>query len=152
MSNETKYAAPPDEFPENGSSGSGTDTAYSVQARMAYITPKVVAGQLLDLRWTKIHFDPARNGVPVREGLFPQFRTLGLLSYQAAQAMRWWFIAAAAKDHDHLCLETRLVEHEVKYSYSAVAARACEVIGAGDDRRHMMPERTPTPAQDAVKR
>ncbi len=135
---EIKYLAPADEFPKKGTSASGTDTAYTVEARMAYHRPEIVAGHNLDLRWSRVSFEASRVGVPNRPSMFPLER-LGLLSYQAAQALRWWFVAEAAKDHKHLCVETRLVEHEVKYSYSETAERACAQVGGEDDRSHMHP-------------
>ena len=142
MADNPKLAAPPDEFPRSGGSASGTETAYTVEARHAYYQPEVIAGHLLDLRWSRIECAPAHGGVPIKEGLFPFHSTLGLLSYQAAQALRWWFIAAAAKDYKHLCIETRLVEHKITYSYSEVAERACAGVGTKDDRSHCFPPKS----------
>jgi hypothetical protein len=139
-SNDGKYLLPPDDFPKEGSAASGSDTAYTVEVRLAYYVPQIRVGRLLDTRWQTIDFETARTGVPIARGIFPTYDTLGLLSYQAAQALRWWFIAEAAKNYEHLCLETRLVEHKVAYSYKASAVRACAYVGGGEDRSNMFPE------------
>lgn len=147
-----EYQPPADEFPSKGSSGSGTEIAYSVQARLAYHQPRQVCGHLLDLRWTTLYFEKSPIGVPVRAGSMARGHC-GLLSYQAAQALRWWFLAQAELEFSCLCLETRLVEHRVEYSYSATAARAGAIIG-GDDRSNIMfgwGEKTPPPIPDANK-
>lgn len=132
---EIKYPAPPDEFPSKGSSGSGTEVAFSVQARLAYIEPRQVAGHLLDTRWTTLHFEKSPIGVPTK----PQLSSVnhGLLSYQAAQALRWWFLAQADVEFSCLCIETRIVEHKITYSFTETAQRAGDLIG-GDDRSNIM--------------
>jgi hypothetical protein len=72
-----------------------------------------------------------------------QLEKLGLFSYESAQAMRWWFLAAAENSFVNdatpyapmrlplprpWSLETRLVRHEVKYQYAVTAVSACEFI------------------------
>lgn len=134
-----KYPAPPDNFPNKGSNASGTCLAYSVEARVASYEPRVIGGNLMDTRWRRVSMDIAKAGVPVRGlTLFPVFPTLGLLPYQAAQALRWWFLAQAEAEFSCLCVETRLVEHKVEYSYSETSERACSVIGEGESRSNII--------------
>ena len=132
-----KYPAPPDAFPVNGASATGTDIGYSVEARLAYPEPRQVCGHLLDLRWTTLHFDKSPIGVPqARPGNFLMLAT-GLYSYQAAQALRWWFLAQAENEFSCLCIESRIVEHQITYSYYTKAVRAGSIVG-GDDRSNIM--------------
>lgn len=51
----------------------------------------------------------------------------GLMNYQAAQALRWWFLAnlEATQKYSGFGVETRLVKHRV--TYSAQAARVGEL-------------------------
>src|SRR5690606_9220355 len=98
--------------------------------------------QLFDQRWKRVKFDtiPLPVGVPSGPPSLSGLRDkLGLYSYQAAQALRWWFHANAAASWNDLCLETRLVKHRVKYSYECEAISAHAVIG-GDDRSNVMPD------------
>jgi hypothetical protein len=106
-------------------SGSGTETGWSVEARLNYFTPKSVAGMVLDDRWQTVPFREAALGVPAHRRGSP-LALVHLYEYSAAQALRWWFIAAAAAEIEAICLETRLVKHKVAYSYSATALEAVE--------------------------
>jgi len=140
MADKPNYDPPPDSFPAKGpSSGSGSNTLYSVQARMAYFKPQQVCGHLLDLRWTTLHFPNAPIGVPQHRRFQYGAIMTGLMSYQAAQALRWWFLAEIDKESGGLCIETRLVEHRVRYEYSSEAIRAVCPIGVGECRSNIMP-------------
>lgn len=139
MSDDPKYAAPVDNFPQKGSSGSGDDILYSVQARLAYHDARLICGHLLDLRWKTLYFEKSPIGVPAARPFRFGAMATGLLSYQAAQALRWWFLAEAETNFSCLCVETRLVEHRVSYSYSSEAIRAVAPIGS-DDRSNTMPD------------
>lgn len=151
MSEETKekYPPQPDAFPKKGSSASGTEFAYTVEARYAYPEPKVICGMMLDLRWRSVQFDPSPIGVPTQHrycpwgGGFPH-----LMTYPAAQALRWWFLAQAKSVFDHLCVETRLVKHEVTYQISEKAIAAAAEIDGGDEREAF---RQPPPLPKAVE-
>lgn len=134
---DAKYLPPEDDFPEKRSSGNGSVTMYSVQARLAYHEPREVAGHLLDLRWKTINTVPAGFGIPSRR--FHNVPDTGLLSYQAAQSIRWWFLAQAEAEFSCMCVVTRLVEHVVNYNYSTEATRAVETVGEGEDRGNIMP-------------
>lgn len=136
---ETKTEAPK-EFPRKASSGSGGVTGYSVEARLNYHEPRTISGQIFDNRWSTVHFQQTVPpfGVPSgRRYNSCWYDQTGLFSYQAAQALRWWFLANAEVEFSCLCLETRLIEHEIKYSYSSTGVKAGAVIG-GDDRSNIM--------------
>lgn len=128
----TELKASEDQFPKVGSSASGTQKAYSIEARYAYLTPKKFGELLLDTRWRRVNYTDVPDGCGVPKGTRFLFAAeqCGLLGYAAAQALRWWFHANA--DHylgASACLETRIVVHEVKYSYSESAIDAGSVIG-----------------------
>lgn len=109
------------EFPQKGASGSGTEHWYTVQGRYMFNEPKQFGNQLFDQRWKEIHFDRVQpplgvpSGPPDLGGVRDRH---GLYSYEAAQALRWWFHANAAASWGNLCLETRLVRHVVEYEFS----------------------------------
>lgn len=130
------------EFPKKGQSGSGTEEAYSVQARFMYNSPQQFGKQIFDQRWTTVQFDQVTppfgvpHGAPTVLGVRD---TCGLYGYQAAQALRWWFHANAAAAWQDTCLETRLVKHKLQYEFSSEAVSAHAIIG-GDDRSGMMPD------------
>jgi len=131
--------APPSEFPKQGGSGSGTETCYSVEARCTH-KPKQIGAQIFDANWLTVQFDHVAPPLGVPSGPPSMMRDkLGLYGYQAAQALRWWFHANAAAGWQDGCIETRLVKHEVKYSYSSQALSAHVAIG-GEDRSGVMPD------------
>lgn len=140
MTQDDKYTPAPDTFPSKGTNGSGTDSAFSVQARMAYWEPKEICGHLLDTRWRTIHFQQSPIGVPTQARYCPWGASLqGLMTYQAAEALRWWFMAQAAHSFDHLCLETRIVKHKVTYSFSEEAVGAGAVVNSPRDNIAITP-------------
>lgn len=121
--------------------GSGTTIGYSVEARSTS-KPTLVLGNMIGEKWTRISFARGEKGVPI-PGCWDgsgQLEKLGLFSYESAQAMRWWFLAAAENSFVNdatsiripmpspWCLETRLVRHEIKYQYAVTAVSACEFI------------------------
>ncbi len=126
VSEDSKYAPLADEWPKAGSSASGTDRSYSVQARMAYYEPRTVSGMMLDTRWKTVCFKPGEVGVPIHR--WHSWPDHGLYNYQAAEALRWWFVAQARVENNEICLETRLVEHEVDYSWKESSVKAVGYI------------------------
>lgn len=112
------------------SSANGTDTGWTVEARLAYHEPRIVAGMPLDDRWRIVHFnDKSPIGVP-RASPWSVLHLCSLYEYAAAQALRWWFIAEAQRSEigGALCLQTRLCSHRVEYSYSSKPDKAAEHI------------------------
>lgn len=137
--------------------GSGTTVGYSVEARSTS-TPTLVLGNMIGEKWTRISFARGEKGVPI-PGCWDgsgQLERLGLFSYESAQAMRWWFLAAAENDFVYAedtpyapirlprprpwNLETRLVRHEVKYQYAVTAVSVCEFVA-----NHLGPPKNPEP-------
>lgn len=112
------------------SSASGNFMGYSVEARSTYYKPEKIGELLLDKRWRQIHWSDDRGGMPEGPSYQqPWLRSHGLFSYQAAQALRWWFLAEVEANGRHFCIETRLVEHKVTYSTKAEEGRALDKIG-----------------------
>lgn len=121
--------------------GSGTTIGYSVEARSTS-QPTFILGNMIGEKWTRLSFSRGKKGVPV-PGCWDssgQLKKLGLFSYESAQALRWWFLAAAENEFVNDAtpirlprphpwrLETRLVRHEVKYQYTVTAVSTCEFV------------------------
>ena len=127
---------------ERSSSRNGTIYAYRVEARYNFDTPQIIAGQLLDNRWRLISFAEAPAGLGVPRGRSLEAAELhgtDCYGYTAAQALRWWFHAEADKDFNGMCLESRLVKYEIKYSTTWKPVSRHGEIG-GDDRSNCMPD------------
>lgn len=129
------------EYPKDGQSHSGTTNGYSVQARYNYPEPKQFGDIILHREWKTIYFPKSNTiGVPTGNSLDWAANQLGLLSYPAAQALRWWFHAnAEAEILGSLCLETRIVKHKVEYSIKEQKVSDHQYIG-GDDRSNILPD------------
>lgn len=115
-------------------SGSGTFSAYRVEARyMGYEGVTKIGETVLTKEWQHVYFPEASIGVPRCDPYhMPQMVATRTLSYTAAQALRWWFHAAAnAERLGGLCVETRLVVFKIEYSHSAL--RTGEILGVGGD-------------------
>jgi hypothetical protein len=119
-------------------SHSGSETAYSVEARYNYISPAKIGKQLFDNRWRTVEFDASSVGVPRAPSYQRETLNSGLLSYSAAQALRWW-LHALADYEGHSCIETRLIKHKISFSMEIVAVSSHAEIG-GDNKSSMMPD------------
>jgi hypothetical protein len=130
------------EFPRKSHEG-GTPClyGYSVEARFGGYTNgrsrRVNDDFILTTTWQKIPFETGAVGVPAQNwGLDRHLAVIGLMSYDAAQALRWWFLASLNTDYrGSLCVETRLVQHKVRVSWEATAIRECDAF-LGDDTRY----------------
>lgn len=131
-----------EEFPKSGSSGSGTTTGYTVEARHNYHDPVTIGSQTFDLRWREVRYQRGVPGVPTRSGSPHDEGTYRTYSFPAAQALRWWLHAESeAGTGFGVCLETRLIEHKIEYKYSVTAIAAHEHAGGdGGD----IPTRAPS--------
>ena len=91
-----------------------------VEARTSYSEPQKHGGVIVDSQWRRIHFPKTPIGVPnLTEVLHPDAARNGLLNYEAAMALAYWWMALPDDDKQipfpALCIETRIVK--VKYSY-----------------------------------
>lgn len=86
---------------------------------------KDIFGLRLDGVWRRLPYI-IQNGGMVVNGVIcgvplghidPVAAEHGLLPYNAAQALRAWFVAALSADFKHLCVQTRLVRVKLKTSY-----------------------------------
>ncbi len=126
-----------DKFPRKGGSSSGSEIAYSVEARYNYSHAEKFGALILDKRWTRINFEKTDIGVP--NTVRTQFSTENnLLSWVAANALRWWFLSSLGFSGT-TCVETRIVKHVITYSFSEEITSAHHVIG-GEDRSSSMPD------------
>lgn len=103
-------------------SGNGTDKAYTVQARMSNDEVRTIGGNTVTGKWRDVHFQKGTPGVPSPRRLNCSPLITDYLSYEAAQALRWWFISEAELSGPFgmlgsLCLETRIMQHSIRYSY-----------------------------------
>jgi len=143
MTKETKEITENNEFDADKArrgSASGTEIAYSVEVRYAFGS-KLVGDTIIGEKWQALNFYKSPIGVPVGGFMTERSNRNGLLSYPAAQALRWWFLAdmEASSDFSVLGFETRLVKHEFKYTEEHKAVSAHCLI-SGDDRSSMMPD------------
>lgn len=136
------------EYKRNQGHGTGTETCYTVEARHCYPDAIVIAGQIFDIRWKRAHFEESPVGVPSGPAYIHRHaKEHGMLSYQAAQALRWWIHAQGESTGTGcVCLETRLVKHQIKWSYSIEAMSAHDLV-TGDDRSNIMPDWGAQPQQ-----
>jgi hypothetical protein len=130
--------------------GSSSCCGYKVEARFNNHYAKPVGDQVFDLRWQEVHFDRAGFGVPASRFAVAAnvFGDLDMMSYEQAEAMRWWFLAhlEATRPGGRLCWETRLVEYKVDYSRSAKPLEYINAFdGSGDLPSDMQPEPKETP-------
>ena len=128
-----------------GSGGSGTNTCYSVQARMVEGCSPVIlkfthasfSQTVTDAKWETLHFPQvSRDKAGVKASIFDEkYADHGYYSYTAAQALRWWFLA----EEPRFAVETRLLEHKFEFSYSAKPVRAICLIDP-EKREDIMPD------------
>lgn len=106
------------EFPKEHSNQEGTTHGYTVEARNGG-GPVTVGDQIFDGEWRRVGFTKSAGGIP-DDPMLSQYR---LHSYTAAEALRWWFLAVCHRDF-RICMETRLVTHQVKYKWTVTAIEA----------------------------
>jgi hypothetical protein len=109
--------------------GPSSTAPPSVEARYVYPTPITIGNQVFDNRWRTVDFQQSPIGVPGSVWLNRYTATLGFLPYESAQALRWWVLAELRKGFQGICLETRLVRHEVQYNLKSKAISAHDNLG-----------------------
>jgi hypothetical protein len=130
--------------------GSSSCCGYKVEARFNSHHAEAAGDQLFDLRWQEVRFDRSNFGVPASRfaAAANTFGDLDMMSYEQAEAMRWWFLAhlEATRAGGCLCWETRLVEYQVSYSRSA---KPIEYINAFDCRGDLPKDMAPADVEPA---
>ena len=101
---------------------------YTVQARYSRDGAKEICGQTFTDSWSEVRFERGRTGVPISSPGDHAINVSGLLSYQSAEAMRWWFLANAAAQFNHMCLETRIIEHAVRLECTSTPVRVIQEL------------------------
>jgi hypothetical protein len=117
------------EYERKGETAEGTETGYTVEARNNYPLPETIGRLLLDNRWQRVNFPRSDTGVPQCVDYQRHVKMLGLLSLEAAQALRWW-LHADARNESKYCVETRIVRHKISYSYKIEAVAVVDVVPA----------------------
>ena len=127
---EEKKVEEKSEYPKLMSKGSSNSCGYSVEARYCYDKPAEICGQIFDRRWQEVGFKESSIGVPKGNPYDRGLRDNKLLGYSAAQALRWWFIANADASGilGTLCVQTRIVMHEIKTTHDIQAVSASDII------------------------
>jgi len=111
-----------EEYPNKCESLSGTNYAYSVQAKYNYSEPRQFGDTIYHKEWKTVKFTESINcGVPNNSECWVA-EHFGLFSYAAAQALRWWFHANTEQEsYMARLLETRIVKHKIEYSFKQEA-------------------------------
>ena len=113
------------------SSGTGTDSGFLVEVRNTYHTPEVICGVVLDNRWRRIPLEQNNQGFGVPLTRYRPGRAhVNLLTRTEAEAFRWMFLAhvEAERGCPKFCLETRIVEVQMKYEFSAKEVRYIDAL------------------------
>ena len=123
------------------STANGTITGYRVEAMHDYHEPLTIGDQTFTREWKIVEFSPGACGVPVGARYYQPWLSAGqCVSYQAAQALRWWLHASAEADGGGaLCLRSRIVKFAIKYSFEVQRQTEHCQIG-GEDRSNFMPD------------
>lgn len=129
-------------------SGSGSMRCYVVEARCRCDRPQVLtSGEIMDGQWRQIHF-PRGSAIGVRVQLWNRMAEAeGYLDFAAANALAWWFMANADYRSDGgmvlraLGVETRLVQVEFAYSFSAKESGIGAAMTEHDERDFKLQQR-----------
>lgn len=145
-----RYRIPEIELNRDGKhgSGGGTTVYYKVEVRTSYHQPTVLAGGkehfVIDNCWREW---PIRRGAAIYGNNIPYRPAYdasdehGLFPYITAEAHRLALLAHLEATHfaGSLCIETRLVAVEYKYSYEAKEIGVTPVLRADRNRHQFTP-------------
>lgn len=112
---------PNDKLPREGAFRRGEVNYYSVEARCTMPTPITIGGQIFDARWRRVRTTllPNEHGAVEPKFIFPGKHEFGLLTWAQANAIRWLLVCRAEQqDHWSPDLETRIIEHRLRYDLS----------------------------------
>lgn len=129
--------------PTHGS-GSGTQRLYKVEVRTTYPSPAKIGDFVITGEWRVL---PIRHETIPFAANIPSGWTervaaahgLGLCSFEAAQAHRFAFLATleAASTMGSLCIQTRLVQIELTYTYATKETGVSCHYNATEDMRSL---------------
>ena len=145
-------------------SGGGEHRYYVVEARTTYPEPQVVNGVLLTRDWRRLPVtEVARVPVAIGAGAitvpassWPSVNPtgMGLMEREAAYALAVRFMVDGGDQHGgysagtaQLCVEARLVEVKLVYSYGVTEVGVCEPFSLFESLRYLksMPRSSPDP-------
>ena len=103
----------------------GSVTGYKVEARRGDgLGPRIVNGQIFDAEWREVVFaETPIGGIPPRNPHDYELAAFGLMRFEAAQAMRWWWLSTQL-----FGIETRLRKYEVEYNMSEHDKGGCHEV------------------------
>ncbi|MFA7238970.1 MAG: hypothetical protein WC091_02585 [Sulfuricellaceae bacterium] len=106
----------------------GNDLRYVVEVRFNSYKPTAFGGDVFDNRWQRLNFKKGQGGVPTKARYEAWGDIFGLMTYEAANALRFWFLAEiqSTEECSHWCWETRLVPVMVTYSVSTESQEPIE--------------------------
>lgn len=143
-------------------SGSSTGTYYKVEFRTITSMTAVIGNPnepfpfVIDHYWRQL---PIRCGatqwgtnIPCRSW-DSEAAQHGMVSYAAAEAHRWAFLAylEASRPGGSLCIETRLVAVEFKREYSTKEIGVTPHLNWRDEPKEIAPRHPKLPVQDAAE-
>ena len=126
--------------------GSGTERLYFVEARYTFDRPLIIAAEfprefVLDREWRRLPADhESPLIVPVRPNVSPRFGH-DLVNYEAALALAYLFLSSLAVGYQSGCVECRIVEVELSYTYETVERGVGEIINRTDGPRPTFTQR-----------
>ena len=98
------------------SNGTTKSIVYHVEVRTSFDQPQEIAGMLLGQNWAPLSISQYPSGLGVPNVTIDSAGKHGYFTYEAAQALRWWFHAEARYS---FCLQSRLVAFDWEESWSA---------------------------------
>jgi hypothetical protein len=117
------------------STSSGETQAYTIEIRIGRERDRqlYIGKNRVTSEWTQFDPDmvPEGQGIPNgRSYVSPALAMSSLLDYPTAEALRWWAVAAAQAQY--FDLETRLVRHELSWSWRSKPIDAVKTVGQSD--------------------
>ena len=97
----------------------GTTAGYQVQVRYNYHEPITIGGEVYGLQWKTLDWQLTKKaGIPLPKSSYHDPATFHLLPRTQAQALKYWFLSfVQSTHHSYFCIETRIIEFKVDYSY-----------------------------------
>lgn len=123
-----------EEFPIEGSTFNGTEFKYSVQVKA--MTPFSYGDQIILKDWGTIKFDkmPEGCGVPNKESLLSGIWKNELLTWPAANAMKWWLIAIMNEGMNKF-ISVRILKHKLETKNIETIVESLDEIGPFESGR-----------------